>query len=82
MSEFGTAWVLAKIYFGHHKPFILYGSFWKEIIATLKKNMNLDEQELSVFKIVTKRSDVLPTIVKFEKRLQAIDNNDNSKNSE
>ena len=25
MSEFGTAWVLAKLYYGHHKPFILYG---------------------------------------------------------
>ena len=27
MSEFGTAWVLAKLYYGHHKPFILFGSF-------------------------------------------------------
>jgi hypothetical protein len=25
--EFGTAWVLAKLYYGHHKPFILFGEF-------------------------------------------------------
>src|SRR3972149_9092371 len=28
MSEFGTAWVLAKLYYGHHKPFILFGEHW------------------------------------------------------
>jgi len=28
VSELGTAWVLAKLYYGHHKPFILFGDFW------------------------------------------------------
>ena len=73
MSEFGTAWVLAKLYYGHHKPFILYGEHWREIIEVLKKNMLIDEQELSVFEIVTKKEDVLPTIHKFEKQLLRID---------
>ena len=27
ISELGTAWVLAKLYYGHHKPFILFGEF-------------------------------------------------------
>jgi uncharacterized protein (TIGR00725 family) len=36
ISEFGTAWVLAKIYYGHHKPFILYGDFWEDIIDCVK----------------------------------------------
>lgn len=73
MSEFGTAWVLAKIYYGHHKPFILYGDFWKEIIDAIKKNMNLDAQELSSFKIVHRHKDVLPTIKKFAKKLRRVD---------
>ena len=40
ISELGTVWVLAKLYYGHHKPFILYGKHWIEIIDTIKKNMN------------------------------------------
>ena len=28
ISELGTAWVMARLYFGHHKPFVLYGAFW------------------------------------------------------
>lgn len=73
MSEFGTAWVLAKLYHGHHKPFILYGSFWKEIIEVFKKNLNLDKEELDVFEIVTKREEVLPTIRRFEENLMKVD---------
>jgi uncharacterized protein (TIGR00730 family) len=73
ISEMGTAWVLAKLYFGHHKPFILYGRFWIEIIDAIKKNMNIDKHEMSVFEIVTKRADVLPTIRRFEKRIAQID---------
>src|SRR3989344_7325794 len=73
ISEFGTAWVLAKLYHGHHKPFILYGSFWHEVISVLKKNLNLDRHELEVFEIVEKRSDILPTIREFEHRLSQID---------
>ncbi len=73
ISEFGTAWVLAKLYWGHHKPFILYGRQWEEIIDVLKKNMNIDRSELSVFEIVTRVADVLPTIKRFEKRFEMVD---------
>ncbi|OGM33909.1 hypothetical protein A3D01_05815 [Candidatus Woesebacteria bacterium RIFCSPHIGHO2_02_FULL_39_13] len=72
ISELGTAWVLAKLYLGHHKPFILYGEFWKEITEVLRRNLNIDEKEMSVFKIITKREDVLPTIKRFEKKMQQI----------
>ena len=73
VSEFGTAWVLGKLYYGHHKPFILYGEFWKEIIEVLKKNLNIDEQEMDVFRIITKHEDVLPTIEHFEHVLGKVD---------
>jgi len=79
ISEFGTAWVMAKLYYGHHKPFILYGDFWIEIIDTFRKNMNLDKMELSVFEIVTKEADILPTIKKFEKRLELVDHSKHCK---
>jgi uncharacterized protein (TIGR00730 family) len=69
ISEFGTAWVLAKLYYGHHKPFILYGNFWAEIIDCFRKYMNLDKKELSVFEIVDSPKEVLSAIEKFERRI-------------
>src|SRR3989344_5222400 len=73
ISELGTAWVLAKLYYGHHKPFILYGDKWAGLIECLKRSMNISQQELDVFEIVTDKKDILPTIEMFEKKLMEID---------
>jgi uncharacterized protein (TIGR00730 family) len=59
ISEFGMAWGLARLYFGHHKPLILYGQFWQEIIETMDKNMLLRKEEKEVYKIVTTPQEVL-----------------------
>ena len=80
MSEFGTAWVLAKLYYGHHKPFILYGDFWADVIDILKKNMNLDKQELGVFEICQKPEEVLPAIKRFEKKVEGRDHSNDGNN--
>lgn len=69
ISEFGMAWGLARLYFGHHKPLILYGDFWKEIIEAFKKNMLLRPEELKVFKIVNSPEGVLKAIKEFEEEL-------------
>jgi predicted Rossmann-fold nucleotide-binding protein len=69
ISEFGAAWVLAKLYYGHHKPFILYGDFWAEIIDVFRRNMNIDSKEYSVFEICRNTEDVLRTIQKFELKI-------------
>lgn len=73
ISEFGTAWVLAKLYFGHHKPFILYGNFWAEMIDVIRKNMNIDNEEMSVFELVERKEDILPAIDRFEKKMKEHD---------
>ena len=67
ISEFGMAWGLAKLYFGHHKPLILYGKFWKNIMKTFKQNMLLRPDELKVFKIVETPKQALNAILDFEK---------------
>jgi len=72
ISEFGTAWVLAKLYYGHHKPFILFGDFWRPIIKAIKENMLIDSTELDVFKIVEKKEDIIPTIKHFEEQLMKV----------
>lgn len=73
ISEFGTAWVLAKLYYGHHKPFLLVGDFWRSIIKAIKENMLIDEKEMDVFKIVDTKEEVLCELKNFEQEMQMVD---------
>ncbi|MBU1000850.1 LOG family protein [Patescibacteria group bacterium] len=70
ISEFGMAWGLAKLYFGHHKPLILFGKFWKNIIQTFKDNMIMRPEELEVYKMVDSPDAVLQAILDFEDELK------------
>lgn len=65
ISEFGMAWGLARLYFGHHKPFILYGGFWYPIMEKIAKNMFIRGEELKVYTIVETPAQVLEAIKKF-----------------
>ena len=69
ISEFGMAWGLAKLYFGHHKPLILYGRFWDNIMNAFKENMLITSEEKEVYKIVDSPQGVLDAIVQFEEEL-------------
>jgi uncharacterized protein (TIGR00725 family) len=71
MSEFGMAWGLARIYFGHHKPLILYGKFWHNIMRALKKNLMVRPEESQVYKIVTTPEGVLRAIKEFEEEIDS-----------
>lgn len=70
ISEFGMAWGLAKLYFGHHKPLILYGNFWENLMQAFKDNMILRPEELEVYKIVSTYDAVLQAILDFERELK------------
>lgn len=70
ISEFGMAWGLAKLYFGHHKPLILYGKFWENIMDTFKENMLITNEEREVYKIVDSPEGVLEAIIQFEEELE------------
>lgn len=70
ISEFGMAWGLAKLYFGHHKPLILYGKFWDNIMNTFKENMLITNEEREVYKIVNSPEGVLEAIIQFEEELE------------
>ena len=70
ISEFGMAWGLAKLYFGHHKPLILYGKFWENIMDSFKENMLITQEEREVYKIVDSPVGVLKAIIQFEEELE------------
>lgn len=69
VSEFGLVWALAKLYYGAHKPVILYGSFWKELIESFQKTMYIDEKELSVLYYAETPEDIIETLKNHELRL-------------
>lgn len=70
ISEFGMAWGLARLHFGHHKPLILYGKFWRKIMEAFKDQMLLRPEELRVYKIVDTPEQVLQAILDFEKEMK------------
>ncbi len=73
ISELGTAWVLAKLYYGHHKPFILVGAFWRAIIGAMHDNLLIDAKEMDVFRIVDSIDEITVTMKKMEEALNKID---------
>lgn len=71
ISEFGMAWGLAKLHFGHHKPLILFGNFWQEIIFALTNNMYIRSEERKVFKIVNNDQQVIEAIKTFQEEIDS-----------
>ncbi len=67
ISEFGMAWGLARLFFGHHKPLILFGQWWHDITEAFGKNMKLRPEELQVYEIVNTPQQLLEEIKELEK---------------
>lgn len=65
LSEFGMTWVSSWIHEPNAKPIILYGSFWKEILDVLVKNLYIVNNETDLFKICTTPEEVLDYINKL-----------------
>jgi len=52
LSEWATAWLLAHLYYGNHKPLILYGHFWHEVMELIHKHFLIGYKESKVYRIV------------------------------
>jgi len=59
ISELGMVWALSKLYYGCHKPVILFGDFWDDLIIAFQKAMNLDDIELEVLYQATNSEEIL-----------------------
>lgn len=81
ISEFGMAWGLARLYFGHHKPLLLYGKQWKKILKAFKDNMLMRPEEFKVLKVVDSPEEVLDAINQFEEEIERGDHGDHLKAS-
>lgn len=69
LSEWATTWLLAHLYYGHHKPFILYGEWWQDVVDTIVKHFLIEGPELKVFKIAKNMHEVSTILEEFEKEM-------------
>lgn len=76
ISEFGMVWAIAKLYYGRHKPVILFGDFWQPIIKTFQESMILDDKELGVLYYASTKEEVLNLVKMFEMEVQSRDKRD------
>lgn len=72
LSEWATIWLMSHIYYGHHKPFILYGDFWHEVIEVIQKHFFIGELEHKVFTIVNNPDDMWKALEQFDLELTAL----------
>ena len=63
VSEFGMAWGLAKLHFGHHKPLVLFGGWWHEILESMGKHMMIRDSALKVYRIVNTPAKAVEKII-------------------
>lgn len=72
LSEWGMAWGLARIYYGHHKPLIMFGSFWKAIVGVIEGNMHIRPEEKKVYRIVDSPGEAVSALRKFDRECRGI----------
>lgn len=71
LSEWATAWLLAHLYYGHHKPLILYGAFWEEVMDVINKHFFIGEKEHQVYRIAKNIEEVSAAIEELENELHS-----------
>lgn len=69
LSEFGLSWALARLYYGHSKPFILYGGFWYPIMEEITRLMKIRKEETELYRIVVDPEEVVKHIHEFEEKI-------------
>lgn len=74
LSEWATIWLMAHIYYGNHKPFVLVGEYWNEILDVIQKHLFIDGTELKVFRVVRRIDQVIPALQELEAELIEIRN--------
>ena len=69
LSEWATAWLLAHLYYGNHKPIILYGEFWHKVMQTMCDHFFISEEEKTIYKIVKDEQELIEALNHFEQDL-------------
>lgn len=71
LSEWATAWLMAHLYYGNHKPLILYGEFWHDLMDVVIDQFFISQKEQKVYKIVKNEEEMIEALAMFEEELRA-----------
>lgn len=71
LSEWATAWLLAHLYHGKHKPLILYGEFWEDVMKVINEHFFIGEKEHEVYRVVKDEEGLVAAIMAFEEEMQS-----------
>lgn len=74
LSEWAMVWLMAHIYYGKHKPFVLVGDFWHELLEVICRHMYIGEEEQKVYEIVGTAEEVIPALQRLEQHLLDLQN--------
>jgi uncharacterized protein (TIGR00725 family) len=66
LSEWATAWLMSHLYYGNHKPIILYGEFWSNFMDNVYEHFFVDAKEKSIYKIVNDEGELVEALNSFE----------------
>jgi len=69
LSEWATAWLLAHLQYGNHRPLILYGHFWHEVMDVIHKHFLIGRKESDVYRIVENLEEFKAAFQHFEAEL-------------
>lgn len=69
LSEWSTTWLLSHLYYGNHKPLILYGAFWKELMVVVDDHFFIGEKEHELYRIVENEEELIHAMNTFEQEL-------------
>lgn len=72
LSEWTTVWLMSHIYYGHHKPMVLFGEFWHEVMEMMNKHFFVGDLENKVYKIVSNPNEVIPALEELEHDLSVL----------
>lgn len=65
-SQFMILWGMSYIYYGNHKPVVLYGADWKDTLEKLKTDMGLTQEEMESIKVVETPDQLISYIKELE----------------
>ncbi|MBU0650105.1 LOG family protein, partial [Patescibacteria group bacterium] len=66
LSEFGMTWISSWIHEPNHKPIIMFGSFWRDILDTMQKYLLISDQERNMLKVCSSPQEVLDYITSLD----------------
>lgn len=66
LSEFGMTWISSWIHEPDHKPIIMFGDFWDEILTVMQKHMLITDEERGMLKVCNSPQEVLDYIKSLE----------------